>query len=63
MNVLTIGPVFPDDFDQNVESPLLSMGGSPLHHKAEAVPTFVIPSVPTKEWCVYTRACVEWGYV
>lgn len=52
MNVLVIGPVFPDESEQSVESPLLSAGGSQAHHKAEAVSMFAMPSLPTKEWCV-----------
>ena len=62
MNVLVIGPVLPDESVERVQSPLLSTGGSRPHHKAEAAESmFVVPSVPTKEWCagcVCACACV-----
>lgn len=49
-NVLVIGPVFPDESAESVQSPLLSAGGSHAHHKAEGESVFAVPGVPTKEW-------------
>lgn len=64
MNVLVIGPVFPDGSAEGAQSPLLSTGGSQAHHGVEvAESVFVVPRVTAKEWCVGGERVVWHGGV
>lgn len=59
MNVLVIGPVFPDGSAEGAQSPLLSTGGSQAHHGVEvAESVFVVPRITAKEWCGGREGCV-----